>query len=416
VIRHLHKALLRRGLWPESGIKNPCLGLLPDALARDERLQAIWEGLDTDQVWDSHAHLIGVGDGDTGVRLHRDMTNPLKPLVYLQRAFFLNASCSNVGEHQDENVSDAVDHRFVARLLALHEVMPRGYKTALLAFDDSHDEHGRRRGDLSAFVTPNAYAMGLVRDYPGRLEWIASIHPYREDCLEALDEAVAGGARAIKWLPPAQGMDPASPQCDRFYDALARVGLPLLSHAGGERAVHGSNRPDYGNPLRLRRPLERGVRVIVAHCASMGRYVDTDRGAKGPSRTSFELFARMMDERAHEGLLMADISAITQINRAGVPLRTVMERDDWHPRLLNGTDYPLPGVMPLFSLHKMAADGYLEEDDIPLLMAVRRHNPLLFDIALKRRLRWQGKAISACVFESRRHLAPTENEAQMVAA
>jgi uncharacterized protein len=402
VIRALHKALLRRGLWPESGILNPCLGLLPDDLARDERLQSIWEGLDPEQVWDSHAHLTGVGDGDTGIRLHRDMTNPWKPLTYLQRVFFLNASCSNPGDQPGESV----DGRFVARLLALHEAMPRGYKTVLLAFDDSHDESGRRRGDLSAFVTPNDYAARLARDYPHRLEWIASIHPYREDCLEALETAVAGGARAIKWLPPAQGMDPASPLCDRFYDALARHGLPLLSHAGGERAVHGSNRPEFGNPLRLRRPLERGVRVIVAHCASMGSYTDTDRGDKGPRRTSFELFARLMDERAHEGLLLADISALTQMNRAGVPLRTVIERDDWHPRLLNGTDYPLPGVMPLFSLHKLAADGCLEEGDVPLLMAVRRHNPLLFDFALKRRLRWQGKALADCVFESRRHLAP----------
>ncbi|MCP5276778.1 MAG: amidohydrolase family protein [Thiobacillus sp.] len=399
----LHKALLRRGLWPESGVVNPCLGPLPDALARDERLQCIWDGLDAEQVWDSHAHLTGVGDSNSGIRLHRDMTNPLKPLTYLQRVFFLNASCSNEGEQEGEGVDD----RFVARLLALHDSLPRGYKTVLLAFDDSHDEQGRRRGDLSAFVTPNAYAQRLARDYPHRLEWIASIHPYREDCVEALEEAVAGGARAIKWLPPAQGMDPASPQCDRFYDALARHGLPLLSHAGGERAVHGSNRPDYGNPLRLRRALERCVRVIVAHCASMGRYTDTDQGANGPTRTSFELFARMMDERAHEGLLLADISAITQINRAGVPLRTVIERDDWHHRLLNGTDYPLPGVMPLFSLHKLAADGYLAEGDIPLLIAVRRHNPLLFDIALKRRLRWQGKAIADGVFESRRHLEPT---------
>lgn len=398
MLKPVRNALLRRGLWPEAGLLNPCLGPLPADIARDECLQSIWEGLDAAQVWDSHAHLIGVGDGDSGVRLHRDMTNPLKPLTYLQRAFFLNASCSHGGE--------GVDERFVQRLLALHEAFPRGYKTVLLAFDDAYDEHGRRRGELSAFVTPNAYAQRLAADHPQRLEWIASIHPYREDCVEELDQAVANGARAIKWLPPAQGMDPASPLCDRFYDALARHGLPLLSHAGGERAVHGSNRADYGNPLRLRRPLDRGVRAIVAHCASMGRYVDTDRGAKGPTRTSFDLFARMMDEPAYEGLLMADISALTQINRAGIPLRTVIERDDWHPRLLNGTDYPLPGVMPLFSLHKLAADGYLEEGDIPLLITVRRHNPLLFDIALKRRLRWQGKAISKQVFESRRHLAP----------
>lgn len=394
MFRAIHTLLRRSGYWPEAGITNPCLDALPGELARDERLLAIWDGLDTEQVWDSHAHLVGTGDSGSGIRLHSDMVNPLKPLSYLQRAFFLNASCSNE--------RGRVDQAFVERLLALHEAMPRGYKTLLLAFDDCYDEEGRHNGELSAFVTPNDYAAQLARDYPQQIEWIASIHPYREDCVEELERVVAAGARAIKWLPPAQGMDPASPRCDRFYAAMARHDIPLLTHAGGEKAVHGANRHDYGNPLRLRRPLEHGVRVIVAHCASLGRYHDNDRGTRGAMLDSFELFARMMDEPAYEKCLYADISALTQTNRAGVPLRTVIERDDWHHRLINGTDYPLPGVMPLFSLHKLAAQGYLAESDIALLNGVRRHNPLLFDFAVKRRLRWQGKTLSNSIFESRR--------------
>lgn len=396
MLRPIRNALRRRGLWPEAGITNPCLGALPKAIARDERLQAIWQGLDAEYVWDSHAHLVGIGDSNSGIRVHRDLTTPLRPLNYLQQKFFLNASCSN---HKGR-----VDERFVERLLALHDPMPRGYKTLLLAFDDCYDEHGRCNHHLSAFVTPNRYAGRLAADYPQRLEWAASIHPYREDSVDELEKAVVHGARAIKWLPPAQGMDPASPLCDRFYDALVRHDLPLLSHAGGERAVHGANRPDYGNPLRLRRALDRGVRVIVAHCASLGSYTDTDRGTRGPTRNSFDLFARMMDEPDYATLLHADISAITQINRAGTPLRTVLQRDDWHPRLLNGTDYPLPGVMPLFSLHKLAADGLLSEQHIPLLNDVRRHNPLLFDFALKRLLDHQGHRLGNNVFESRRLL------------
>jgi mannonate dehydratase len=84
-----------------------------------------------------------------------------------------------------------------------------------------------------------------------------------------------------------------------------------------------------------------------------------------------------------------------------------LERDDWHPRLLNGTDYPLPGVLPLFSLHKLAADGLLNEGDIPLLNTLRRHNPLLFDFALKRHINYQGRRLSDGIFESRRLLGAT---------
>ncbi|MCZ7655906.1 MAG: hypothetical protein M5R42_19030 [Rhodocyclaceae bacterium] len=81
---------------------------------------------------------------------------------------------------------------------------------------------------------------------------MASIHPYRRDCVEALTRAAAEGARAVKWLPAAQGMNPSSPLCDRFFEALAKLDLPLISHAGEERAVHGGNTQHFGNPLLLR--------------------------------------------------------------------------------------------------------------------------------------------------------------------
>lgn len=134
MLRTLRKSLHCSGLWPEAGITNPCLGVLPAQLARDERLQAIWQGLDSEHVWDSHAHLIGMGDSGSGIHLHRDMVNPFKPLSYLQRVFFLNASCCNE--------PGRIDHAFIERLLALHEAMPRGYKTMLLAFDACYDEQG----------------------------------------------------------------------------------------------------------------------------------------------------------------------------------------------------------------------------------------------------------------------------------
>jgi len=64
------------------------------------------------------------------------------------------------------------------------------------------------------------------------------------------------------------GIDPASSRCDRFYEALVRTDTPLLTHAGEEAAVDSPAAQELGNPLRLRRALEHGVRVIVAHCAT----------------------------------------------------------------------------------------------------------------------------------------------------
>jgi uncharacterized protein len=388
--------------WPDEGIRNPCLSPLPDRLARHELVRAAFDGIDPAKLWDVHAHLIGVGDGGTGVWVTPKMDSLAHPLQSAQKRFYLNAGCADDG-------SD-IDAAYVRRLMALQDAFPRGMRLMLLAFDYHYDASGARREALSTFHTPNAYALALARRFPERFVATASVHPYRADAVDALTQAAAAGARAVKWLPPAMGMDPAAPRCDRFYEALARLGLPLLTHAGEELAVAGGDTQEWGNPLRLRRALDHGVTVIVAHCASLGAGVDLDQGAHGPLRSNFELFARLMDEPRYRGRLYGEISALTQVNRLGA-LKTVIARGDWHERLVNGSDYPLPGVMPIFSLERMVKYGYLAAREAPVLSELRRYNALLFDFVLKRRLRHDGKFLPPVVFESRRVFAAAARRA-----
>lgn len=383
--------------WPEQGLTNPCLANLPDAVAQHPLLQQAWAGLDPAQVWDCHVHLVGSGDSDGGAWFSPDMDSLWHPLLRMQKLFYMNAGCVHEAPGQ-------LDRSYVARLLNLTGGMRPGFKSMLLAFDWFHDENGQPDRKRSMFHIPNAYAAQVAHSHPDAFEWAASIHPYRADCVEALQTAVQGGARAIKWLPSAMGIDPLSPRCDRFYAALAALDLPIVSHAGREMAVQGGNQ-DFGNPLRLRRAMDHGVRVVVAHCASDGDDLDTDRGANGPRVKSFELFARLMDEPRYANTLYADISALTQFNRAWA-LKAVLQRADWHPRLLNGSDYPLPGVMPLFSASDMASMGLLDPAAVPLLQEVRAHNPLLFDFALKRLLRMDRLQFPSSVFETRRFFEP----------
>ena len=276
-------------------------------------------------------------------------------------------------------------------MLNLMDGMRRGVKLLLFAFERAYREDGGRDDERTGFHVPDAYARETARAHPAVFEWAASIHPYRADCAAALEAAKRDGARAVKWLPAAMGIDPASPLCDRFYEAAAKLDLPLISHAGLERAVIGSDAQDYGNPLRLRRALDAGVRVVVAHCASMGQDRDIDKGENGPYVDSFSLFRRLMQEKKYEKNLFGDISAMTQTNRAGPALAEVIERGEWHPRLLNGSDYPLPGVMPVFSVDYLVSLGLLRESAAPVLKEIRAYNPLLFDFVLKRRLRWAGQ-------------------------
>ena len=198
------------------------------------------------ETWDCHVHVAGVGDGNTGVWITPEMMSPLHPWQSLQRRFYLNASCTEREGRVDED--------FVTRLLQCLDVFPSGAKVMLLAFDFHYDEHGERREDLSAFFIPNRYAAMLAQRFPDRLEWICSVHPYRPDAVDELNWSAGQGARAVKWLPSAMGMDPASPKCDRFYQALVSLNLPLLTHGGEEKAVHGGSLSELNNPLRLRRP------------------------------------------------------------------------------------------------------------------------------------------------------------------
>jgi len=300
------------------------------------------------------------------------------------------------------DAQDSVDRAYVERMRNLLDGMRgakrQGVKLLLYAFERAHDERGAPDLEHTMFYVPNEYARDVAKKFPDDFEWVASIHPYRGDALEAVEKAKRDGARAVKWLPSAMGIDPASPRCDRLYDALRKANLPLVAHGGLERAVLGREAHDFGNPLRLRRALDAGVRVVIAHCASIGEDRDLDRGANGPYVESFSLFIRIFEEYKN---LFGDISAMTQINRAGPALARVIETEAWHARLLNGSDYPLPGVMPIFSVDYLVGIKLVEASAAPVLRDIRLHNPLLFDFVLKRHLRSNGKAFAASVFETR---------------
>ncbi len=357
-------------------------------------VRAAWAGLDPRKVLDCHAHLVGTGDSGGGAFVNARMASPLSPLLFAQYLFYLNAGCVH-------DARDRIDAAYVERMHNLIDGMAPGFKLLLFAFEAYVTEAGEVDWEHTPFHVPDRYAAAIARRDAKYFDWAASIHPYRRDAVERVDQAVRDGALAVKWLPASMGIDPASPRCDRFYEALVRLDLPLVSHAGHEAAVAAGDRQRLGNPLRLRRPLEHGVRVVIAHCASLGADPDLDRGPDGPPVESFALFARLMEDKRYEGRLYGDLSAMTQRNRVGVPLRTVIERGDWHPRLLNGSDYPLPGIMPLFSLDDLVAQGFVARPVAEVLKRVREYNPLLFDFALKRHLVSNGKRLSPSVFETR---------------
>src|SRR5215468_10576508 len=336
------------------GLRNACYPASALELASHPLVAAAWHGLDATKVWDAHCHLFGNGDSGSGLWFNPAMAKLAHPTLFVQRLFYLNGACV-------DDTPGRVDTSVVARLENQLDAMPTGVSAILLAFDWFHDESGAPVRERSAFYVPDAHAAAVAKARPDRFQWAASIHPYARDAVERLEAAAAGGARAVKWLPSAQGIDPGSPRCDAFYQALARLRMPLLSHAGAEHAAKGANLEQLNNPLRLRRPLDAGVRVIVAHCASLGTGRDLDRGSNGPEVANFELFARVFDDAA----------------------------------------YPLPGIPPLVSLNDFVTRGLLEPSAVPVLRTIRDHSALLFDLVLKRSLARNGTRFPASVFETR---------------
>lgn len=388
--------------WPEQGVFNPCLGPLPDELAHHSLVGEAWAGLEPAQMWDAHVHLLGDGGYESEAWFNDARATWRWPLAATQHQFFLDASCLEGG--------DSPDAGYVTRLEALSQWFPAGFKVLLLALDGHYDRSGTLQREQTHFFLANDYCHRAAEAAPDRFEWAASVHPYRTDAVAELERVHGLGARAVKWIPAAQGIDPATARCDPFYETLVRLDLPLLSHAGTERATPGDDA--LGNPLLLRRAIDHGVRVVVAHCATMGAGRDLDLGEHGPWVDNFSLFERMMDTPTSAGRLYGDLSAVTQTARAGQALRRILERasegGDWAGRVLNGSDYPLPGIMPLYSPRRLVEMGLLDAQAAVPLTAIRTYNPLLFDLVLKRHLHSGRHRLAAQAFETRRFFMPTD--------
>lgn len=348
------------------------LGEAAAALVRDS-----FAGIERTRLWDAHVHAIGLGAGGSGCWVQPEMQSHLHPVKRLQFDLYRAA----VGLDDD----DTADADYVAHLLELQAGMNPEGRLLLMAFDQNVGEDGRPRPEASPMYVPDEYVLRLAAEHPA-LAACVSIHPYRRDAVERLDRAADAGACAVKWLPSAMGIDPASRLCDEFYRRLAELDLPLISHGGKEYAVEAGAGQASGNPLLLRRALEAGVRVVVAHCAGLGSYADLDAGG-GREVPAFDLFLRLLGERAWTDRLWGDVSALAQINYGPRPLAALLAAPELHGRLLYGSDYPMPALHFLNSPYKLARDGLLDARDCAPCAEIFEHNPLLFDFVVKRRVR-----------------------------
>lgn len=337
-----------------------------------------FNGLDPKCTVDFHVHAVGMGEGGSGAWVNPKMMDAFSIKSYTKYQVYMSAS----GITSLENV----DQEYLDRLVNLVRSEPRLGRLLLFAFDYFHDELGKAVPENSTFHIPNDYVIKISKLYPDIFIPVASIHPYRIDAIEELRRVHKEGSRFIKWLPNAQHIDATDPRSLLFFEEMKALNMTLITHTGHEKAVEGEEYQKLGNPLRFRKALDLGAKIIMAHFASLGECQDTD----SPNKTQascFSLFWRLMKEKKYEGQLYGETSALTLHTRIGEPLNKLLEEPSMAHRIVHGSDYPLPAINILYRTGQFVDLGYLDETDRDAMNEIYRFNPLLFNFVTKRKLR-----------------------------
>ena len=222
---------------------------------------------------------------------------------------------------------EAANRRYLENLSRELAASRRVSRAVLLAMDGVYGADGRLDEPRTHFLISNDAVLEAARGSKAFLAGV-SINPLRADALEEVERCAGAGAVLVKFLPNAQGFDPAESRFKAFYRALARRKLALLSHVGFEFSLIGHDQ-SVGDPARLRPALEEGVTVIAAHGCSTGLFF-------------FERHLRTMRELAARfPRFYVDTSALTLPSRVGMLWR-LPAIEELRGRLLLGTDYPLP--------------------------------------------------------------------------
>ena len=273
-------------------------------------------------IVDMHVHTAGIGAGDSGAFINREMRESWKFRIYLA-AF--GVSLEEIETHGDALLIGRISERI--------ERSERIDKAGGRAMDGVMGPGGKIDREATQIFVPNELVARETAKYDNLL-FGASVNPYRPDAIERLEWAHENGAVLVKWLPNIMHMDPGDESILPFYKRMAELELPLLSHTGAEKSFE-SVRDELGDPDRLRLPLETGVTVIAAHIAATGR---TDGAGN---------FDRLVAMFASYPNLYADVSSLTQINRLGY-LKRALGIPGLAERLVYGSDWPLQ-FFPLVS-------------------------------------------------------------------
>src|SRR5262249_41250456 len=121
---------------------------------------------------DIHVHLFGTGEGGTGCRMSKAITDGLA-FRFLVEVLRLRDQARTLDEGYE---------RVLAR-----QVKESGLsKAAILGQDAVYDRHGKANWDRTSFYVPNDYVFAVVARHANMMIPCPSINPDRADALEEL--------------------------------------------------------------------------------------------------------------------------------------------------------------------------------------------------------------------------------------
>ncbi len=200
----------------------------------------------------------------------------------------------------------------------------------------------------------------------------ASVSPNRKDW-ESEFEYVLNQTDAVlvKLIPSTQHINLKDKRHTNFYNALSAANIPLLCHVGPEYSFpEGIRNKHLDNYRYLENPLEYGVTVIAAHCASPVFPV-IDRNVMKEFYTFMEKY-----NSGEQVRLWADTSALSLSTR----LPYIQEIVETFPCrwLVHGTDFPIPidgwTHLPLVT-HDITSEEYIN--------IYKTNNPFDRDVRIK---------------------------------
>ena len=213
-----------------------------------------------------------------------------------------------------------------------------------------------------------------TRSREKRFFYGASVSPNRKDWREELDFVLSDpNAVLIKLIPSAQHILLRDQKHKEYYESLAAHRMPLLCHVGPEYSFpEGIREWRLDNFRFLDRPLECGVTVIAAHCA-------TPVFPPPINKNEVKKFYAFM-KSANPGRkvhLWGDTSAFSLSTRIPI-VQEVLET--FPPKwLVNGSDFPIPidGWIHLpWVTHRITPEEYLG--------IKKTQNPLDRDVRIKK--------------------------------